>query len=103
MRRKSLAKGQNSPSSTSKTRSTRDTVESCESTPVVDTPATSFRSSPARKREMKHEDEDPKPSDDVVTEEMIKEESDLHESSQQQNFAESSSQVRHVPDDVDQR
>ena len=60
---------------------------------MASTSATSVRSSPRKASSVKREEPDELPSENIVTEEMIKEESDLHESSQQKDLVESSSQV----------
>lgn len=83
-----------SPRSSRKRESSKETGESRESSPnSVMTPATSLPSPVSKSNSVKHEDETTAPSDGVVTQEMIKEESDLHESAQQKNLADSSSQV----------
>ena len=87
-------KALHSPSSTTKSTSSKNTRQSRESTPgMPTTPATSVHSSTPRRNRIKHNDKDESPSEGLVTEEMVKEESDLHESSQQQELADSSQQV----------
>src|SRR5436305_10139013 len=83
------------PSSTTKSRSSsKNTSLSRESTPgMATTPATSVHSSTPSKTDSKSHTEEDAPSGLLVTEEMVKEESDLHVSSQQQTLAESSQQV----------
>jgi hypothetical protein len=60
---------------------------------MVNTPATSVPSSPSKLNGVKHENEEVKPSDPLVTEEMVNEESALHESSEQKILDENSEQV----------
>jgi hypothetical protein len=69
--------------------------ESRESTPAATTttPATSVHSSTPARNDIKENRDNEIPSTGIITEEMIKEESDLHNSSQHNNEIESSSQV----------
>jgi hypothetical protein len=60
---------------------------------MATTPATSVHSSTLKRNGIKLEDIDESPSEGVITQEMFKEESDLHESSLQKDLADSSSQV----------
>jgi hypothetical protein len=80
-----------SPSSTAKTGSSEDTRES---TPgMATTPATSVASSSPKLNGAKLDNVDTNPTEGLVTSEMMKEESKLHESSEQKELAETSSQV----------
>lgn len=83
-------KNHRSPSSTTKSSSSKSTRQSRESTPgMATTPATSVHSSTPRRNGIKHSEKEEISSQPVVTEEMVKEESDLHE----KDLADSASQV----------
>ena len=87
-------KTQHSPSSTTKSTSSKSTRQSRESTPgMATTPATSVQSPTPRRKGIKQDDKEGTPSQPVVTEEMLKEESDLHE----KDLADSTSHVLPCP------
>jgi hypothetical protein len=64
---------------------------------MATTPATSVHSSTPKTNGLKAEADEVTPAEGVVTEEMIKEETELHKSSEQQTLEESSSQVNTHP------
>ena len=83
-----------SPRSVRERKTSKETSASRETSPnTVMTPATSVPSPLGKSNDTKSEEENNTVSDGVVTQEMIKEESDLHKSAQQQSLADSSAQV----------